>query len=360
MQVLITTASIILLLISIAPLNRLPWGVVRVLDFPRPQIFLIAAITFVLAFIYIDNTRLLIGVSVAAGAALLIQAYRIARYLPVSRKTSFQADPDKPDLGSVSLLSLNVKQSNRHFDIVAKMIRDTRADMVILMEVNQLWLDELRGVLAKYHHCVEHPLDNSYGIALYSMLPLKRKKLRFLINEEIPSIDCLVQMSSGKVIRLFCLHPEPPVPHRDTKGRDAEILRAGLELEYEELPVIVAGDLNDVAWSSTTHRFLRVSGLLDPREGRGFFNTFDARIPLMRWPLDHVFHSRHFRFKKMTRLPFVGSDHFPIYCKLVLTGDANDNGPSQDASNDDKKEADGLIEEEKGKDRRPIGVDWES
>jgi endonuclease/exonuclease/phosphatase (EEP) superfamily protein YafD len=79
-----------------------------------------------------------------------------------------------------------------------------------------------------------------------------------------------------------------------------------------DVPVIVAGDLNDVAWSRTTHLFQRTGGLLDPRVGRGFFNTFDTRSRLTRVPLDHVFASRHFLLVELRRLPDIGSDHFPI------------------------------------------------
>jgi hypothetical protein len=79
---------------------------------------------------------------------------------------------------------------------------------------------------------------------------------------------------------------------------------------------VVAGDLNDVAWSHTTRLFQRTSGLLDPRVGRGLYSTFHAAYPFLRWPLDHVFFSREFRLRRLERLPAFGSDHFPILVEV--------------------------------------------
>ena len=116
--------------------------------------------------------------------------------------------------------------------------------------------------------------------------------LRFLIEEDVPSMKVKIN-HHGQNVTLYFLHPKPPSPTENTyaKPRDVELTVVGEEIAETEGPIVVAGDLNDVAWSPTTRKFKKISGLLDPREGRGFFNTFHAKYPLVKWPLDHVFHS---------------------------------------------------------------------
>jgi hypothetical protein len=80
--------------------------------------------------------------------------------------------------------------------------------------------------------------------------------------------------------------PRPPVPPTPSYGRDAELVLIGREIDGASRPAVVAGDLNDVAWSSTTTLFQKISGTLDPRVGRGLYNSFHAKSPLLRFPLD--------------------------------------------------------------------------
>jgi endonuclease/exonuclease/phosphatase (EEP) superfamily protein YafD len=114
------------------------------------------------------------------------------------------------------------------------------------------------------------------------------------------------------------VHPTPPVPGENmySTERDKELLLVAKEVKENNVPTIVVGDLNDVAWSYTTNLFTKISGLLDPRKGRGFFNTFHAKYPFLRFPLDHVFCSTDFKLVQLRRLENFSSDHFPILIAL--------------------------------------------
>jgi endonuclease/exonuclease/phosphatase (EEP) superfamily protein YafD len=153
----------------------------------------------------------------------------------------------------------------------------------------------------------------------YSRLPLASCDLRFAVSNDIPSIRAVVRLRSGDEVVLYVVHPPPPLPDCDSYGRDAELVRTGLEVRRDGRPSVVVGDLNDVAWSYTTTLFKRVSRMVDPRVGRGLYSTFHARHPLARYPLDHVFHTREFTLRELRRLGYTGSDHFPIVVELAYT-----------------------------------------
>ena len=207
-------------------------------------------------------------------------------------------------------------------------MHEVDADLILLVETNKWWQDRsLEGFADKYEYQILVDRENTYGMLVFSKLALSHIAVRHLIKKEIPSIVMQVTLNNNNNKIIFnALHPEPPVPGENpySTDRDTEILILGKEVADEKIPLIVAGDLNDVAWSYTSTLFQKVSGLLDPRRGRGFFSTFHAKYSKFRWPLDHVFCSGHFRVCTMKRLRDIGSDHFPILIDLHLANIEDD------------------------------------
>jgi hypothetical protein len=179
----------------------------------------------------------------------------------------------------------------------------------------------------------------------FSRLELRAAEVRFLVEEDIPSVRASVRLRSGEWIEFYGLHPRPPEIRNDTEERDAEILIVAREIAADGRPSIVAGDINDVAWSHTTRLFQRVGGMLDPRRGRGAFNTFHAQHRFVRWPLDHIFHTGAFTLVRLDRLREIGSDHFPVFAVLQHEPEAAARQEAPDYRAGDQREAEEKIGE---------------
>lgn len=319
--------AVVLAAASIIPLLREEAWWIRVLDFPRAQIFALGLIVIILSLVYVDfRTWQGLAALSAAGVAVLIQAVNIFPYTPVAPNEVLPAGAADADRDrSLSLLIANVLMDNRRAEPLRRMIAERAPDIVLLLEPDAWWEAQMRALKDDgYVHTLEEPRDNKYGMLLYSRLPLLNPDIRYLLKDGVPSMHAQIRLPSGRELRFSAVHPEPPAPSEaDTSlPRDAELLMVGREVREQKMPTVVAGDLNDVAWSHTTRLFQKTSRLLDPRKGRGMFNTFHTKLPLLRWPLDHVFHSDHFLLADMQRLAAFGSDHFPVYVRLVLQPEA--------------------------------------
>ena len=325
MELIIIALAVFLAIASLLPFVRREVWWIRVFDFPRIQILIVGLFALGLCAAYCDlQTWQGKAIFAVIAAAVLIQAMSIFRYTPLARKEVISiADPDPQSI--FSLLVANVLMSNRRTDRLVRMITDYQPDVVLLLEPDAWWEEQLQ-VLEEggYTYTLKEPLGNKYGMLLYSRLPLRNAEVRYLLKPDIPSMRMEIQLRTKVWVLLHAVHPEPPSPTEADSSlpRDAELLMVAREIKDRSRPSIVAGDLNDVAWSHTTTLFQKISRLLDPRKGRGMFNSFHAKIPLLRWPLDHVFHSDHFFLADIQRLPAFGSDHFPVYLRLSLQPEA--------------------------------------
>ena len=289
-------------------------------DFPRLQILVLGLIAFVLLLVWDqpwDIWRELIFIALIA--ALAYQLKMVLPYTFIWKKQVKQVRQNQLNSKQqISVIVSNVLTPNQQYHLLIAQIQQHQPDLVLTLESDQIWQNELEVIEKDYPYRVPVPLDNLYGMHLYSRLELKDSEIKFILSDEIPSIHTTVILRSGQPVQLYCLHPKPPSPTeaKDSTLRDAELLIVGDQVKDLDQSCIVMGDLNDVAWSRTTRLFQRISGLLDPRVGRHYVNTFHADYPLLRWSLDHVFHSTDFALVEMKRLPHIGSDHFPVHVVL--------------------------------------------
>jgi endonuclease/exonuclease/phosphatase (EEP) superfamily protein YafD len=342
------------------PFLPLAHGIVRVGDFPRQQILVVALALLVATLVFGDDGTVWRVMQAALLVVVGVQTWYVLPFTPIWKTQTARFDAGRDKGEAIRLLTCNVKMSNDSHAALADEIRRNDPDIIVLMEIDDTWLAALREVLDGWPHRVEQPQDNSYGMVLASRLPLDHTSVSCLLTDGVPSIVTTMTTPEGRQFRLYSIHPEPPVPHRGTEGRDGETALVALKVRDETVPVIVTGDLNDVAWSRTTRRFRRISRLLDPRIGRKVFSTFDARYPLIRWPLDHLFHSPEFRLAGMHRLPACGSDHFPVLFDLVLCSEEKAESKPAHATNGDLERAKDLVGQARRRDDEPIGTDWES
>jgi endonuclease/exonuclease/phosphatase (EEP) superfamily protein YafD len=346
-EVIILSLSLLFVLATAASLVKWNAWWIRSNDFPRLQISTALIILIIAGLVFYSFSEIwhfiITGLIIIS---LVYQLRKIFQYTVLGRKQVLYYKGHDAD-SSVSLIVSNVLQSNRKAEKLIARVRKMDPDLLLILEANDWWAGQLEVIEEKYPYNIKKPQDNLYGMILYSKLELKNSKINFLLKKDVPSFEADLKLRSGDLVRIYCLHPKPPFPLESfsSLNRDAELLLVGKKIKKEKKPVLIFGDLNDVAWSGTTRLFQKISKLLDPRIGRGFFNTFHAKYPLIRWPLDHIFHSSHFMLIRIKRLKHIGSDHFPIYFHLYMDPSAKKFHDEPQADGQEKQRATGKIKE---------------
>lgn len=325
MEIALLIFCSLLIIITLLPFVKKEYWVFRVCEYPRIQKLVLSIIAILLLLVYFPKKETIIliylGLMVLNASYLL---YLILPFTPLSKKQVLNIEKENPD-NEIKLMISNVLQDNTNYRGCLQEIQRVQPNLLLLLETNSIWEKETNILAEQFPFQVKVPLENKYGMIMYSKFELQNTAVHYMVESDIPSIHTEVILPSGKVFQLFAVHPTPPVPNENptSKERDKELLLVAELAKASKLPVIVIGDLNDVAWSYTTKLFLKMSELLDPRKGRGFFNTFHAHYPFLRFPLDHAFISVDWKLKQIRRLNNFDSDHFPIFISLQYEKNAH-------------------------------------
>ena len=310
--------TLLLIISTLIPFIKKEYWIFRIFEYPRLQKLVLNLFCILIWLFYISIKE---KFHVILLSLLILNAiYLIYLILPFTKLAKVQVHNTTKEIpeNSISLMIANVFQDNNNYAGCLSEVAKANPDVLLLIEVNSEWEKATRELNKEYPFSIKIPLENTYGMLLYSKFELKDASIMYMVKDDIPSIHTKIILKNKQTIQLYAVHPMPPVPSENPSSaeRDKELLLVADLAKKSKIPVIVIGDLNDVAWSFTTELFLKMSGLLDPRRGRGFFNTFHAHYPFLRFPLDHAFISVDLKLKTIKRLNNFKSDHFPMFIGL--------------------------------------------
>jgi endonuclease/exonuclease/phosphatase (EEP) superfamily protein YafD len=338
---------------SVLPLFPVGAWTVRLFDFPRLQVVgitLLALLALWGAYTALPSATAVATWTVLGLAVLGWQLSHVAWYTPFwPREVPNATDSSDP---SITVAVINLQFDNPEKQPTLEALRGLDAQLLLLMEYDEAWAKGLAPLADDYPYREDVVRDKGLGIALWSKFPLHDTEVRHLVSEDRASIFADFEYAEGRRAHFIGLHPTPPGLEQrhadgrhDSRIRDAELMLVAKHIaEHKADDWIVTGDFNDVAWSHTTRLFQRMSGLKDPRVGRGLYNTYHANHPLFRFPIDHVFLPASARIVRLERLDTPGSDHFGFLAEFTLEG-SEPTRPQPEG--DDRKQAEEMVKEGK-------------
>lgn len=350
--VILVIAVAIVTLLSLIPGKS--W-VLRVCDFPRAQVLTIGILLLATMLIMLgigsvsieDHPLILSLLMILLIASVSTQSWWALQFtqwraIAVTESTNkpdcfHQAQPEVPGEHAIRVITANVDYTNSSPSEAMEQLMHWRPHVLTLVETDEQWDELIEEYRASHPFVIKELRGLGRGMAVLSRIPIESADVKYLVDDDRPSIWAELCIPDGPCIRLVVTHPAPPgLPKRHESGRHSSKKR-DIELdliashigERKSQHWILSGDFNDVGWSATTMRAKRVSGLLDPRVGRGMFCTFPASTPFLRYPIDHVLVSESFRLIRLARLENIGSDHLPLLADLEFVDQTGKDGPKQ-------------------------------
>ena len=318
MELFLNVLSALLILLSILPFIRNQHWVFRVPEFMKIQLLILQTAVFALSIMLVSKDLWFWVLNAAQLGLICYHLYILIRYTKFYKRKNTSRTPQSSS--TVKVLSVNVHQFNTDFGRFHELIAKHQPDIFITMESDSKWETSNRVLESDYPNTQKMTLDNTYGMHLYSKLPIQKSEIHFFVADDIPSFESHFKTEDGLDFIIFGVHPPPPSPteERTSKERDGDLLCVAKKIRGSKIPTLVIGDFNTVAWSDTSILFRKTSELIDARVGRGILATFHAKYWFFRVPLDLLFHSADIIVEKLKTLEHIGSDHFPILCEFHI------------------------------------------
>ncbi len=194
-----------------------------------------------------------------------------------------------PDAKGLKILSWNIWVTNSLPEQVLKLVQDSQADVVALIEVGPEQAIVLKQLELKYPYCHWIPDHSSRGIALLSRVEGTHFRSFDLAGQGMPAIEADVPATEiHSSFRVMAVHTRSPDLHQRTLDRNEQLRGLSEWAALPGKPRIIVGDLNITPWSPPFSRMLRQGKLEDSRSYRGNFASWPTDLWHLAIPIDHA------------------------------------------------------------------------
>ncbi|HBE67536.1 MAG TPA: hypothetical protein DDW52_05235 [Planctomycetaceae bacterium] len=254
--------------------------------------------------LFVVKLRKTLAATLAAVSVLLFFTTPWGLYLATESK------PTAEQQESIEVLSWNVLSINSKYQEANAIIESEDADVVVLIEVREGFLESLPAV-AKYPNRLVYPSWRGGGIAVMTKDANDTLEYVDFGYPTQPAI-ALSLRRGGSSLRLLGMHTFSPMPVSRTPHRDKQLDEMVRWAAGQEGPTCVVGDLNITPWAPAFGRILE-SGLCDSRLGTGNCPSWPAQLGALGIPIDHALFKGDCTITNRRVLPAgPGSDHLPI------------------------------------------------
>ena len=264
-----------------------------------------------------------VALAIARWRRMALVAFVGAAVTTASMAAYFSERPaSDPANADFKLVTFNVWFRNDSVERAARVLERSRADVIVLQEVDLTQIDKLAAVLRSYPHHLQTP-NVRYGLVVFSRTPLFDVEYYGIPGREMRITRARTRWN-GVEIAIIGAHLSWPVSPMPAHQRARELDMIAERVRRETGPVMVAGDFNLTPWSPFFARFEERSRLANCARGHGVTGSWPSQVSLLRIRIDHCFASSHWNVRSVEIGPKLGSDHLPLIVHLELARRAND------------------------------------
>jgi len=217
------------------------------------------------------------------------------------------------------VLHANVLKDNQNYEGALRLIQQSNADLLVLQEVTDDWVQQLKVLEKEYPYFKSVPGLAGSGMALFSRFAFADLEVLTLDESTHIAIKAKIKVGENKEVTVLSLHPTTPITASKFANRNRQFKAASTIMRSTSGPKFIIGDLNTTMWSPYFTDLVRTSGLRDARKGFGLVNSWPMPLPsFLRLPIDHCLVSDDVKVSSIKLGPGIRSDHRPLVIDLLL------------------------------------------